>query len=109
MLEYFYTEKRGQYRRPHNHGDAWVVYTVESGVMEMGTYELKQGVPVLLEMVRLTSGESKTYLKGEIHDTRCLSEVATIKRITSLDLAVEEKEGRMQRFDLVPSTSEIAR
>jgi hypothetical protein len=100
MIELFYTEKQGQYRKPHNHGDAFVVYTVMSGTMEMGSYELINGSVVLKEMITLNAGESKTYLKGEIHDTRCLSEIASIKRVTSLDLAIEEKEGRMQRFSV---------
>ncbi len=34
-----YTEKFGQYRPPHNHGKGWVIYSVISGGMEMGSYD----------------------------------------------------------------------
>jgi hypothetical protein len=97
-----YTEKFGQYRVPHNHGNGWVIYSVISGEMEMGSYDQKA---YLLNFNRLRSGDSRVYLSGEIHDTRCISQNVIILRFTSCDLKVEEKEGRMKRFPLSESAS----
>lgn len=97
-----YKEKFGHYRVPHNHGNCWVIYSVISGEMEMGTYD--QNV-YLLNQSRLHSSDSRVYLPGDIHDTRCLSQEVVILRFTSCDLKVEEKEGRMKRFPLSESVS----
>jgi len=97
-----YTEIFGQYRVPHNHGSGWVIYFVISGEMEMGSYD--QNV-YLLKSDRLRTGDSRVYLSGDIHDTRCLSQKVIILRFTSCDLKVEEKEGRMKRFPLSESVS----
>jgi hypothetical protein len=94
-----YAENKGTYRAPHNHGNAWVEYAVVSGLVEMGNYcglsEL-----ILKNSDQLTAGDRHKYFPGEIHDTRCISENAIILRLTSCDLKVEEREGRMLRFNL---------
>ncbi len=98
-----YTEKEGQYRIPHNHGHCWVVYAVMTGTMEMGSYEmdvLSDSGVVRKSLSRLYTGDSQVYLKGDIHDTRCLTDKVIVLRLTSCDLKVEEKEGRMKRFPL---------
>lgn len=97
-----YEEKFGQYRVPHNHGNGWVIYSVISGEMEMGSYD--QNI-YLLGQERLHSTDSTVYLPGDIHDTRCLSQNVIILRFTSCDLKVEEKEGRMKRFPINESVS----
>lgn len=100
-----YSESQGHYRIPHDHGEAWVAYAVASGEVEMGSY-FKFGLPngqhrlILKEREKLSSGETRIYFPGEIHDTRCLSEDAVILRLTSADLKEEERLGRMHRYPL---------
>lgn len=95
-----YTEKAGQYRVPHNHGEGWVVYTVFDGVMEMGSYE-EAGTTVLKKSsYQLGRGDSRVYRPGDIHDTRCLSDEVFILRFTNCDLKTEESRGRMKRYPL---------
>lgn len=98
-----YSEKNGVYRIPHNHGEAWVVYAMVSGAVEMGNYfnAVRGDVSnhlVLKNREKLIAGDTRIYLPGEIHDTRCVSEEAVILRLTSLDLRAEESAGRMRRF-----------
>ena len=99
-----YREVAGQYRIPHDHGEGWVVYTVLNGMMDMGGYTLdaayQAGRPVRDSLVRLSSGESRTYLPGDIHDTLCITDRVVILRFTSCDLKVEEREGRMKRYEI---------
>src|SRR5262249_22319447 len=33
-----HTESQGRYREPHDHGRGWVIYAVQRGEIEMGTY-----------------------------------------------------------------------
>jgi hypothetical protein len=99
-----YTENKGQYRKPHDHGHCWVIYAVMSGTIEMGTFGKTS--EFTSEILRkslgvLNSGDSRIYLKGDIHDTHCLSDRVIILRFTSCDLRVEEKEGRMRRYNSV--------
>ncbi|MGE3261653.1 MAG: hypothetical protein AB7K68_07750 [Bacteriovoracia bacterium] len=99
-----YSEKKGQYRIPHNHGDAWVVYAVVAGQVEMGNYfnatRLNGSDHLILKnRETLTAGDTRLYLPGEIHDTKCCSEDAVILRLTSLDLKEEERAGRMERWE----------
>ncbi len=97
-----YSEVLGTYRGPHDHGGGWVVYHVVSGEMEMGSYVLhpaegnisKRGQEIL------GAGDGRLYGVGDIHDTRCLSAKAIVLRFTSRDLRVEERSGRMRRFEL---------
>lgn len=93
-----YTENKDQYRIPHDHGSCWVVYAVIKGIMEMGSYHLVDSGIQRFDLYHLKAGDVKVYLPGEIHDTLCLSEEATILRLTSCDLKVEEMEGRMRRY-----------
>jgi hypothetical protein len=100
-----YAEEKGTYRRPHDHGDAWVIYVVVSGEVEMGGYvKVKQEggkfKPFLIEREKLSAGDARVYYPGDIHDTRCLSEKAVILRLTSGDLKEEERLGRMSRFEV---------
>lgn len=107
-----YSEVRDTYRIPHNHGRGWVIYAVAQGAVQMGDYfkweqsEVKSRL-IFKEKSILRDGEVKIYFPGEIHDTRCLSEKAIILRLTSCDLKVEEKEGRMLRFDPIKKSCSI--
>lgn len=98
-----YSEVNGKYRAPHDHGNAWVVYAVATGQVEMGNY-FKSILPnghlklVLKNRENLESGDIRIYYPGEIHDTRSLSDNAVIIRLTSLDLREEERAGRMNRY-----------
>jgi hypothetical protein len=99
-----YTETLGQYRVPHDHGSGWVVYAVQRGEMEMGTYRRvvdQKGKLSLVsrETYRMNPGECKVFLPKDIHHTRCVSEKVTILRFTSCDLKKEKREGRMIRYE----------
>ncbi len=94
-----HTERMGLYRPPHDHGRAWVVYGVQSGALEIGTYA-KVADPSGQRLVRrdtnvLRPGEAKAYLPGDIHDTRCLTESALVFRFTERDLRREDQVERM--------------
>jgi hypothetical protein len=99
-----HTENEGLYRPPHDHGRAWVVYAVQSGELEIGFYQRQagpDGEPTIVEMDRsvLRPGEARAYLRGEVHDTRCLSETALLFRFTERDLRHEDLvEGKVTRF-----------
>lgn len=98
-----HTEQMGLYRPPHDHGHAWVVYGVQSGALEIGTYA-KVADPRGHRLVRretsvLRPGEARAYLPGDIHDTRCLTESALVFRFTERDLRREDQvERRVTRF-----------
>jgi hypothetical protein len=99
-----YTETRGQYRVPHDHGSGWVVYAVQSGEMEMGTYcqvVNQKGILSLVsrEVYRMSPAECKVFLPKDIHHTRCISDQVIILRFTSCDLKKEDSEGRMIRYE----------
>lgn len=104
-----HTENQGLYRAPHDHGRAWVVYAVQSGKLEIGTYRragLANGDVGIVEKDRtvLRPGEARIYRPGEIHDTRCLSESALLFRFTERDLRHEDQvEGKVSRFVLQES------
>jgi hypothetical protein len=99
-----HTENEGLYRPPHDHGRAWVVYAVQSGALEIGTYASVSGADgtprlVLREKTLLRAGEARAYLPGDIHDTRCLTETAILFRFTERDLRHEDQvERRLKRF-----------
>lgn len=99
-----HSEHEGLYRPPHDHGRAWVVYAVQSGTLEVGTYGRISGPGgkvTLHELGRslLRAGEARAYQAGEIHDTRCLSDKAMLLRFTERDLRHEDQvEGRVTRF-----------
>lgn len=98
-----YTEMEGRYRVPHDHGSGWVIYAVQSGEVEMGTYCRNMSQKGELSLVRRESfrmhpGDCKVFLPGDIHDTRCVSKSVLILRFTSCDLQKEDREGRMIRY-----------
>lgn len=100
-----YSEGKGSYRVPHDHGNAWVVYAVVSGQVEMGNYFKSVPPNGYLQLIQkshenLNSGDTRIYYPGEIHDTRCVSDTAVILRLTSLDLREEERAGRMNRYQI---------
>lgn len=99
-----HTENEGLYRSPHDHGRAWVIYAVQSGELEIGTYDRSlqsDGTETLKEVSRsvLRPGEARAYLPGEVHDTRCLSSTALLYRFTERDLRHEDLvEEKVTRF-----------
>jgi hypothetical protein len=99
-----HNENEGLYRPPHDHGQAWVVYGVQSGELEISTYA-KVSSPedeprlVLRETRVLRQGKARAYLPGDIHDTRCLTETALLFRFTERDLRHEDQvQRKLTRF-----------
>ena len=97
-----YSERQDTYRKPHDHGLAWVIYTVVSGEMEMRNYFKVMQLGGQFRLIqkngeRLLPGDTRIYFPGEIHDTRCATDHATILRFTSSDLKEEESLGRTWR------------
>jgi hypothetical protein len=99
-----HSEPGGLYRPPHDHGRAWVVYGVQSGALEVRTWEKVPGPGgaarlALRDTHVLSAGKARAYLPGEIHDTRCLSETALLFRFTERDLRHEDQvERNVTRF-----------
>ena len=99
-----HTEAPGLYRPPHDHGRSWVIYAVQQGEVEMGTYARVQAPDGTVRLVRRGStvvrpGDVQVYLPGDIHDTRCLNGPALLFRFTERDLRKEDKEeGRVTRY-----------
>lgn len=98
-----HTEHAGLYRPPHDHGRGWVIYAMQQGEIEMGTYARVDG-PGGVRLVKrdatlLRPGEVKVYLPGDIHDTRCMSGPALLFRFTERDLKREDNdEHRVTRY-----------
>lgn len=94
-----HAEQKGLYRPPHDHGRAWVVYAVQSGALEIGTYakveDQAAGRLVRRDTNILRPGEAKAYLPGDIHDTQCLTDSALVFRFTERDLRHEDQVERM--------------
>jgi len=99
-----HTEQEGLYRPPHDHGRGWVIYAMQDGEIEMGTYARVLGPEGDVRLVRrdlsvLRAGQVQAYLPGDIHDTRCLTGSALLFRFTERDLRVEDRqEGRVTRY-----------
>jgi hypothetical protein len=99
-----HNEEQGLYRPPHDHGRAWVVYGVQSGELEIRTYGKVSGPIgeprlVIRETSILKPGETRAYLPGDIHDTRCLTGSALLFRFTERDLRHEDQvERKLTRF-----------
>lgn len=98
-----HTEPTDLYRPPHDHGRGWVIYALQRGEMEIGTYARVQdgeGRVRLVQRDRSTfrAGEARIYLPGDIHDTRCVSGPSLLFRFTDRDLKVEQEAGRMTRY-----------
>ena len=85
------------YRPPHDHGRSWVIYGVQQGESEMGTYgriEAADGQPRLVKRntTRVQPGQVQLYLPGDIHDTLCLTGPSLLLRFTERDLKTEDRE-----------------
>ncbi|MFZ5957895.1 hypothetical protein ACA097_20290 [Pseudomonas sp. QL9] len=94
-----HTEPEGLYRPPHDHGRGWVIYAVQHGEIEMGTYARVQDPDGKVKLVkrgssRVRAGQTQVYLPGDIHDTHCISGPALLFRFTERDLKKEDKEAR---------------
>ena len=99
-----HTEQAGLYRPPHDHGRSWVIYAIQQGEIEMGTYGRIQGPDGDVRLVKrgstlVRAGEVQVYLPGDIHDTRCINGPALLFRFTERDLKKEDRdEHRVTRF-----------
>lgn len=94
-----HTEQAGLYRPPHDHGRSWVLYGIQRGEIEMGTYARVEGEDGEIRLVKrnttlVQAGEAQLYLPGDIHDTRCVSDSALLFRFTERDLRVEDRQHR---------------
>jgi hypothetical protein len=99
-----HVEKAGLYRAPHDHGRGWVIYTVQQGESEMGTYARVEGADGVARLVRRNStlvkpGQAQVYLPGDIHDTLCVAGPALLFRFTDRDLRKEDLvEHKLTRY-----------
>jgi hypothetical protein len=92
-----HSEPTGLYRPPHDHGRSWVIYALQHGEMEIGTYARVADSEGRAQLVQrdstlLRPGEARVYLPGDIHDTRCLSGPSLLFRFTERDLKKEDQE-----------------
>ena len=92
-----HTEPTGLYRPPHDHGRGWVIYAMQQGEIEMGTYARVEGPDGTVRLVKRGStlvrpGQVQVYLPGDIHDTRCMAGPALLFRFTERDLRKEDRE-----------------
>jgi len=97
-----HTESPGLYRLPHDNGRGWVIYAVQRGETEMGTYARGADAEGRVELVKRDSslvqpGQVKVYLPGDIHDTRCTAGPLLLYRFTSTDLKKEKVTRYAQR------------
>ncbi len=99
-----HTEYAGLYRPPHDHGRGWVIYAVQQGEIEMGTYARVEDPDGRVRLVKRNStlvgpGQVQVYLPGDIHDTRCITGPALLFRFTERDLKKEDQqEHRVTRY-----------
>ena len=100
-----HTEPAGLYRPPHDHGRGWVLYGLQAGEIEMGTYGRVEDPDGRVRLVKrdeslLGPGQAQAYLPGDIHDTRCVIGPALLFRFTERDLKVEDREAhRVTRYE----------
>jgi hypothetical protein len=92
-----HSEPAGLYRPPHDHGRSWVVYILQQGEIEMGSYARVQDADGRIRLVQrdatvLRPGHAMAYLPGDIHDTRCLAGPALLLRFAERDLKREDQE-----------------
>ena len=92
-----HTEQAGLYRPPHDHGRGWVIYAMQQGESEMGTYARIENPDGSVKLVKrgatlVRPGQLQVYLPGDIHDTRCVSGPALLFRFTERDLKKEDQE-----------------
>jgi hypothetical protein len=99
-----HSEATGLYRPPHDHGRGWVIYALQRGEMEIGTYARVEDADGRVRLVQrdttaLRAGEARIYLPGDIHDTRCVSGPSLLFRFTERDLKKEDQEAhRVTRY-----------
>ena len=99
-----HTETAGLYRPPHDHGRGWVLYAMQQGEIEMGTYARTEAPDGSVRLVKRGSGvmrpgQVQVYLPGDIHDTRCIAGPALLFRFTERDLKREDQdEHRVTRY-----------
>lgn len=94
-----HTESEGLYRPPHDHGRGWVIYAMQDGEIEMGSYARVEDESGAVRLVKrgaalVKPGQVQVYLPGDIHDTRCVSRSALVFRFTERDLRVEDRQAR---------------
>ena len=92
-----HTENTGLYRPPHDHGRSWVIYVLQQGEIEMGSYARVTEADGQVRLVKrdatiVRPGQAMVYLPGDIHDTRCISGPALLLRFTERDLKKEDQE-----------------
>lgn len=92
-----HTEQAGLYRPPHDHGRGWVIYALQQGELEIGTYARTESPDGSVRLVKRDStlvrpGQAMVYLPGDIHDTHCIAGPALLFRFTERDLKKEDKE-----------------
>lgn len=90
-----HVEKTGLYRPPHDHGRGWVIYAVQQGESEMGTYGRVENPDGKVRLVKRNAtlvkpGQVQVYLPADIHDTLCLAGPALLFRFTERDLKHED-------------------
>ena len=98
-----HSEATDLYRPPHDHGRGWVIYALQRGEMEIGTYVRVQDADGQIRLVKrdaslLRAGEARIYLPGDIHDTRCVRGPSLLFRFTDRDLKQEDQRGRLTRY-----------
>lgn len=99
-----HVEKTGLYRPPHDHGRSWVIYAVQHGESEMGTYARVTGAGGTIRLVKRSTtlvrpGQVQVYLPGDIHDTLCVAGPALLFRFTERDLKKEDlAEHKVSRY-----------
>lgn len=99
-----HSENAGLYRPPHDHGRGWVIYAMQQGEIEMGTYGRIGNPDGSAKLVQRNStlvrpGDVQVYLPGDIHDTRCVKGPALLFRFTERDLKKEDmEEHRVTRY-----------
>ncbi|MCE9522047.1 MAG: hypothetical protein K8S25_06390 [Alphaproteobacteria bacterium] len=99
-----HTEHAGLYRPPHDHGRSWVTYGIQEGEIEMGAYVRVDDGRGRVRLVQrdstvLRPGQARSYLPGDIHDTRCLTDTALLFRFSDRDLKIEDElQHRVTRY-----------
>ena len=98
-----HTEPEGLYRPPHDHGHSWVIYAVQHGEIEMGTYAKVQRADGEVKLVkrgstRVIAGQTQVYLPGDIHDTHCIEGPALLFRFTERDLKEDQAARALTRY-----------
>lgn len=92
-----HTEDAGLYRPPHDHGRGWVIYILQKGEIEMGSYARVTGTDGQVRLVKrdatvVRPGQAMVYLPGDVHDTLCIRGAALLFRFTERDLKREDLE-----------------